>query len=54
MGLFSKKEPFDENAKREKLSQLSEKELLIEIVIELERVNIKCNDISRKIVIWRN
>lgn len=42
----------DEQAERMRLQSLSEKELLIEILIQLKRVNGKCDDIARKIVIW--
>ena len=39
---------------RESLNLLSEKELLIEVLIELKKLNSKCDDIARKIVIWSN
>ena len=42
----------EEQAERMRLQSLSEKELLIEILIQLKRVNGKCDDIARKIVIW--
>lgn len=42
----------EEQAERMCLQSLSEKELLIEILIQLKRVNGKCDDIARKIVIW--
>ena len=54
MGWFNRQAPIDENAERERLSRLIEKELLIELVLQLEKVNRKCDDISRKIVIWSN
>ena len=41
-----------EQAERERLQALSEKELLIEMLIELKRVDKKCDDIARKIVIY--
>ena len=41
-----------EQAEREQLQALSEKELLIEMLIELKRVDRKCDDIARKIVIY--
>ena len=41
-----------EQDEREGLRNLSEKELLIEIVLELKRIDNKCDDIARKIVIW--
>ena len=39
---------------RENLNLRSEKELLIELLIELKKLNNKCDDIARKIVIWSN
>lgn len=42
----------NEQDERERLSNLSEKELLIEIVLELKKIDNKCDDIARKIVIW--
>ena len=54
MGWFNRQAPIDENAERECLSRLSEKELLIELILQLEKVNRKCDDISSKIVIWSN
>jgi len=52
MGWFNRQAPIDENEERERLLHLSEKELLIELIIQHEKVNRKCDDISRKIVIW--
>ncbi len=43
-----------EQDERERLSNLSENELLIEIVLELKKIDNKCDDIARKIVIWGN
>ncbi len=43
---------FNDQEEKEKLNNLSEKELLILLIIELKKVNIKCADIARKIVIW--
>jgi len=54
MGWFNRQAPIDENAERERLLQLSEKELLVELTLQLEKVNRKCDDIRRKIVIWSN
>ena len=42
----------NEQELRERLNVLSEKELLIEVLIELKKINNKCDDIGRKIVIW--
>ena len=54
MGWFNRQAPIDENAEREHLLHLSEKELLVELILQLEKVNRKCDDIRRKIVIWSN
>ena len=48
------KEQQAEQLERMRLQNLSEKELLIEMVIELKRISNKCDDIGRKIVIWSN
>ena len=39
---------------KERLNNMSEKELLIEMIMELKRIDQKCDDIARKIVIWSN
>ena len=39
---------------KERLNNMSEKELLIEMILELKRIDQKCDDIARKIVIWSN
>ena len=44
----------DEDADRNQLMQLSEKELMVEIIIKLEIISRKCDEIGRKIVIWSN
>lgn len=54
MEWFNRQAPIDENAERERLLHLSEKELLVELILQLEKVNRKCDDIRRKIVIWSN
>ena len=53
-GLF--KNNFDEQLRSEKdrLNSMSEKELFIEMILELKRIDQKCDDIARKIVIWSN
>lgn len=51
---FFNKNTFNEQDERDKLSNLSEKELLIEIILELKKIDNKCDDIARKIVIWSN
>ena len=54
MGWFDRQDPLNEEAERERLSRLSEKELMIELILQLEEVNRKCDDISSKIVIYSN
>lgn len=49
---LSIKTTINEQEERERLKSLSEKELLIELILELKKVSIKCDDIARKIVIW--
>ena len=39
---------------RARLNQMTEKELLVEMIIELKKMELKCDDIARKIVIWSN
>ena len=51
--LFNKN-TINEEVEKEKLNKLSEKELMIEMIIELKKLNDKCEDIAKKIVIWSN
>ena len=44
----------NEQEMRENLYSCSEKELLIEVLIELKKLNNRCDDIARKIAIWSN
>ena len=44
----------NEQEMRENFYSRSEKELLIEVLIELKKLNNKCDDIAQKIVIWSN
>ena len=37
-----------------KIFNMTEKELLVELVIELKNIDRKCDDIARKIVVWSN
>ena len=46
------KNTVNEQEVREYLNSLSEKELIIEVLIELKKINNKCDDIARKKVIW--
>ena len=39
---------------KELLNNMSEKELLVEMILELKKIDRKCDDIARKIVIWSN
>lgn len=41
-------------AERIRLNSLSEKELMVEMIVELKNISIKCDEIGRKIVIWSN
>jgi hypothetical protein len=54
MGWFNRQAPIDEISERERLLQMSEKELLIEMILELKKVNRKCDNIARKIVVYGN
>ena len=49
---FFKNNTVNDQEVREQFKTLSEKELLIEVLIELKKINNKCNDIGRKIVLW--
>ena len=51
---FNNSSRHDEDADRNQLMQLSEKELMVEIIIKLETISQKCDEIGRKIVIWSN
>ena len=39
---------------REWLNNMSEKELMVELILEMKKIDRKCDDIARKIVIWSN
>lgn len=41
-------------SEKERLKNMSEKELLVELIMELKKIDRKCDDIARKIVIWSN
>lgn len=43
-----------EQTERTRLMSLSEKELMVEMILELKRISSKCDEIGRKIVIWSN
>ena len=53
-GLFRNNYEEQLRSEKELLNSMSEKELLIEIILELKRIDQKCDDIARKIVIWSN
>lgn len=38
----------------QRLMNLSEKELMVEMLLELREINSKCDDIRRKIVLYSN
>ena len=42
------------HVEKERLNNLSEKELLVELILEMKKIDRKCDDIARKIVIWSN
>ena len=44
----------DLEVEKARLMELSEKELLVEMILELKRISEKCDEIGRKIVIWSN
>ncbi len=52
--LLKKAPEIDPEAEKARLMELSEKELLIEMIRELKRISEKCDEIGRKIVIWSN
>lgn len=50
-----KKAPaIDPEVEKARLMELSEKELFVEMILELKRISEKCDEIGRKIVIWSN
>lgn len=50
--LAEKSSGIDPEAEKARLMELSEKELLVEMILELKRISEKCDEIGRKIVIW--
>ena len=50
------KENYEEQLRleKERLNSMSEKELIIEMIMELKKIDRKCDDIARKIVVWSN
>ena len=55
MGLFNKifeEKTQQKETERQRLMQLSEKELMVEIVLLLEDISIKSGNIQRNQVIW--
>lgn len=51
---FLNRKTINEQEEKERLKSLPEKELLIELILELKKINCKCEDIARRIVIWSN
>ena len=39
---------------KERLNNMSEKELLVELILEMKKIDRKCDDIARKNIIWSN
>ena len=37
---------------KERLISLSEKELMVEMILKLNEVNDKCDDIKRTVIVW--
>ncbi len=52
-GLFGKREENNQE-ERQRLQSKSDRELMIEMIMELKRIRNKCDEIGRKIVIWSN
>lgn len=44
----------DLETEKARLMNLNDRELMIEIILELKRISEKCDDIGRKIIIWSN
>ena len=44
----------DVETERANLMNLNEKEILIEIILELKRISEKCDNIGKRIVLWSN
>lgn len=53
-GLFRNNYEEQLQSEKQRLEGMDEKELLIEMILELKRIDQKCDDIARKIVIWSN
>ncbi len=53
-GLFRNNYEEQLRSEKERLNSMSEKELLIEMILELKIIDQKCDDIATKIVIWSN
>ena len=51
---LKKASAIDPESEKARLMELSEKELLVEMILELKRISEKCDEIGRKIVIWSN
>ena len=51
---LKKASAIDPEVEKARLMKLSEKELLVEMILELKRISEKCDEIGRKIVIWSN
>ncbi len=51
---MKRKSENDLESERARFMNMSEKELMIEMILELKRIIAKCDEIGRKIVIWSN
>ena len=51
---LNKNSSSSKQTERTRLMSLSEKELMVEMILELKRISSKCDEIGRKIVIWSN
>ena len=62
MGLISKirenslkrqqEKQIEAQKEKERLMTLSEKELMVEMILKLNEVSDKCDDIKRKVIVW--
>ena len=53
-GRFRANQEEELRLEKERMNNMSEKELLVELILELKKIDLKCDDIVRKIVIWSN
>ena len=53
-GRFRANQEEELRLEKERMNNMSEKELLVELILELKKIDLKCDDIARKIAIWSN